>query len=200
MPERASSTQKLFLFAVLAASAVLGLLRLDNTYFWDDEALVGIVSKNLLATGRLTGWDGRNLLAYRDGTALDANLRPINAPLDFYVAAGSFWLLGPTTWAGRFPFVLAGLASLIVFADLLRRHFGRRSSLWMYANVDTTRWRCCSRCWHSGPTAVVWKQSDGGTFWCSPWRRSCCSTAATCWRRPSWRHWGCITFSSTFGD
>ena len=117
---------------ILIASATLGLIRLDNTHFWDDETLVTIVTKNLLSTGRLTGWDGRNLLAYRNGTALDKNLRPINAPLDMYVAAASFKLFGINTWAGRFPFVLMGVASVWLLGVLLGDEFGRDSPIRFY--------------------------------------------------------------------
>jgi 4-amino-4-deoxy-L-arabinose transferase-like glycosyltransferase len=106
---------------LIAAAAVLGGVGLDHTYLWDDESLVGIIASNLLKTGHLTGWDGRNLLAFRNGALLDDNLRPINSPLDFYVAAGSMALLGKSTFAVRLPFLLAGLAALGVFWRLVRR-------------------------------------------------------------------------------
>ena len=67
----------------------LSLSRLGDTYFWDDEAQVGIIAKNLADQGKLTGWDGRNLYAYRNGTLLDEDLRPINPPLDYLLAAAS---------------------------------------------------------------------------------------------------------------
>lgn len=104
---------------------ILGLIGLDKTCLWDDEALVAIISRNLLDTGRLTGWDGQNLLALRNGALLDDKLRPINSPLDFYVAAGSMALLGRTTLAARLPFLLAGIAALAVFWRLLARQFGK---------------------------------------------------------------------------
>ena len=101
--------------------------------FWDDEAQVGIIAKNLAEQGKLTGWDGRNLYAYRNGTLLDEGLRPINPPLDYLLAAASFKIFKPTTFAGRFPFVLAGLSALIVFGILLRLDFGKSNGLWVYA-------------------------------------------------------------------
>jgi len=117
---------------IFLATAYLGLWRLDNTVFWDDEAYTAIIAKNLLKFGRLTGWDGRNLLACRNGNLLDENLCSRDSPLGYITAAASFWLFGISTWAGRFPFVLAGLGSLVLLALALREDFGRDSPLWIY--------------------------------------------------------------------
>jgi hypothetical protein len=125
--------QAIAVVALFAAVGTLGLARLDNTAFWDDEAQTGVIARGFLATGRFTGWDGRNLMAYRDGRLLDRNLNTINPPLDSLVAAASFRLFGQTTWAGRFPFVMAGLASLAVFGLIVRRDFRDQPTLWLYA-------------------------------------------------------------------
>lgn len=118
---------------ILILSAYLSLKNLDAAYFWDDEAQTGIIARNFLNTGTLTGWDGRNLLALRSGTLLDENLCIINPPLSFWVCAASFKIFGISMWAGRFPFVLAGLASLIVVMLLLKVCFGEDKWLWFYA-------------------------------------------------------------------
>jgi len=112
------------LVSLFVISSVLALARLDNAAFWDDEAHISIVARNYLQSGRLSGWDGRNLIAYRNGAFLDPNLDTRNPPLDNLVAAASFKLFGSTTWAGRFPFVLCGLASLAIFGSVLWRKFG----------------------------------------------------------------------------
>ena len=117
---------------ILVASAVLCLWRLDHASFWDDEAHIAIVARNFVHTGTLSGWDGRNLIGYRNGSFLDANFRSRNAPLDSLLAAASFSLLGPSTFAARLPFVLFGLGSLVPFAYLLRREF-RARPLVLYA-------------------------------------------------------------------
>ncbi len=109
------------LACVLAASTYLVLFNLDQTHFWDDEAQVGMMAANLLDQGRITGWDGRNLFAYRNGRSLDENLRPRTPPLDYVVVAGSFAVFGRTTWAGRLPFAVAGLLTLALLALLARR-------------------------------------------------------------------------------
>jgi dolichyl-phosphate-mannose-protein mannosyltransferase len=115
------------------ACTYMSLAHLHNTYFWDDEAHVGIIAKNFLTTGHFTGWDGRNLFAFRDGTLLDARLRSINPPLEYLVTAASFRLFGASTWAGRFPFVIAGLLSLIVFIRLIHNILGKEIQFWGYA-------------------------------------------------------------------
>jgi 4-amino-4-deoxy-L-arabinose transferase-like glycosyltransferase len=118
---------------VIAASSYLSLAHLDNTYFWDDEAAVAILAKNVLATGSITGWDGRNLWGYRNGTVLRKDLTSNNPPLDVLVTAGSFRLFGPSTWSARFPFTVVGLAALVLFVVLVREDFGRDGRLSTYA-------------------------------------------------------------------
>lgn len=119
----------IFIFVVCG---YLSFKHLGSTPFWDDEAQVGIIAKNFLDAGTLTGWDGRNLYAIRNGAALDANLRLINPPLDCVVCAASFKIFGISTWAGRFPFVIAGLLSIAVIIFLLPLHFGKDKWLWFY--------------------------------------------------------------------
>lgn len=108
---------------VLASTGVLALARLDNTLFWDDEALVAINARNFLTTGRLTAWDGRNLYAFRNGTLLDENLRTRDTELHFLLTAFAFKVLGVSTWAGRFPSVAVGLGTLVLLTIFLRRHW-----------------------------------------------------------------------------
>ncbi|MDA2916238.1 glycosyltransferase family 39 protein [Nitrospinae bacterium AH_259_B05_G02_I21] len=118
---------------ILVASGYLTFTGLDNTYFWDDEAEMGIVARNFLSTGQLTAWDGRNLFAPRNGKTLTRELTVNEPPLSSLVTALSFRLLGISTWAARFPFAIAGLATLFVFAMILREEFGTQSWLWVYA-------------------------------------------------------------------
>jgi hypothetical protein len=126
----------LLIIAIFLAAASLSLVRLDNTYFWDDEALTAIGAKNLLLTGHLTGWDGRNLVAYHNGTLLDKDLRLVGSPpLHHLIAAASFRLFGMSTWSGRFPFVLAGLASLCVLSLILRQEYSAASHICIYGTA-----------------------------------------------------------------
>jgi glucose uptake protein GlcU len=112
---KASTKVQYAAICLFVLTTIFGLTGLNETHFWDDEAQVGIIAKNLLETGRLTGWDGRNLYAYRNGSILDEKFRPINSPLDYLVAALSFRIFGVSTWSGRLPFVIAGLGALAMF-------------------------------------------------------------------------------------
>ena len=119
-------------FAVLlVCAAYMTLKGLDSASLWDDEAQAAIVARNLARTGHLTGWDGRNLMAYRNGGTLRDDFRPVNPPLDMICAAASMRLFGCTTWACRFPMALAGLLSLAVYAMILRSDFGVKDP-WMW--------------------------------------------------------------------
>ncbi|MBI3928014.1 MAG: glycosyltransferase family 39 protein [Armatimonadetes bacterium] len=122
-------TKTIYRLAVLAlviTSGALALWGLDRALFWDDEAHIAIVARNFLASGRLSAWDGRNLIGYRDGAFVDSDLCTRNPPLDALVMAGSFRLFGPTTWAGRFPFVLVGLATLFLLSHVVEQQFRSR--------------------------------------------------------------------------
>ncbi|HEX8235075.1 MAG TPA: glycosyltransferase family 39 protein [Abditibacteriaceae bacterium] len=118
---------------IFLLASYLALVRLDNTAFWDDEAHISIMARNFLHTGTWTGWDGRNLLGYGNGSVLEPNLRHIIPQLDAPVIATAFGLFGETTWAGRFLFVVAGLLSLALFAALLRREFAQQRALQIFA-------------------------------------------------------------------
>ncbi len=115
---------------IIALSGYLAFRGLADNYFWDDEAGTAIFARNLLRSGKLTAWDGRNLMAARNGMELDGEL--INRyfpPLQFYIAAFSFKVFGVSTFSGRLPFVLVGLLSLWVFWLVLRLEARDRISL-----------------------------------------------------------------------
>jgi len=118
---------------LLVLSAYLLFMGLGRTAFWDDEAEVAIVARNYLRTHTLTGFDGRNLLAYRNGTTLDADLLDRQPPLMFYVAAGAFRFLGVSELAGRVPFALLAAFSLLLFLRIVRRDFEGQPLVWLYS-------------------------------------------------------------------
>lgn len=109
-----------FLVVISIFTAVLIFTNLGSAGFWDDEATVGVLARNLVREGRFTGWDGRSLYMYRDGSILDAQLRPILPPLDIVVAASSFRMFGISTTSARLPFAVAGLCSLLITAAWMR--------------------------------------------------------------------------------
>ena len=110
------------LVAAIVLAACLAGACLTQHVFWDDEAYTGILARNLLHQGSLTAWDGHNLFVYRHGWTLDRHLvEKENPPLQFYVTAASFAVFGETTFAGRLPFLLGGLLSLVAVYSWIRR-------------------------------------------------------------------------------
>jgi len=114
-------------------TAVLAGTHLDNHPFWDDEANTAIYGRNLIETGRLTAWDGTNLVGYAYGGALGEDLGPeLRVPgLPAYLAALGMLLFGQDTFGGRIMFVVTGVASIGLLAVWMRRHFGRRFAWWL---------------------------------------------------------------------
>ncbi|HUT09656.1 MAG TPA: glycosyltransferase family 39 protein [Thermoguttaceae bacterium] len=119
--------------AAMALAAVLATAGLTNHPFWDDEANTAIYGRNLLEHGRLTAWDGTNVLGYAYGGALGPDLgRELRVPpLPAYVAAAGMFLFGKTTFGARILFVAAGVVSIGLIAVWLRRHFSRRFPYWL---------------------------------------------------------------------
>ncbi|MBF2735077.1 MAG: hypothetical protein ISN26_03170, partial [Betaproteobacteria bacterium AqS2] len=62
-------------FALFLAAAYLSLVNLDRVGYWSDEAINRNIGATLLATGDLSGWDGRNLTGGANGRSLNAELR-----------------------------------------------------------------------------------------------------------------------------
>jgi hypothetical protein len=117
-------TERTVFLVVFAIVVYLSFTGLAGNCFWDDEAHVGFFAENLNATGHFSGWTGRNLLTYRNGSPINDEFNSRNPPLDYLVTALSFRFLGSNTWTARFPFVLAGLITLVVFWALLKIEFG----------------------------------------------------------------------------
>jgi hypothetical protein len=118
------SNEALIFLLSLVIVSYLGFTGISNNCFWDDEAQVAFFAKNFAGSGHMTGWDGRNLFTFRNGNLIDGNFRSINPPLDYFIAALSFKLFGNNTWSARYPFVIIGLITLVLFWVLLRQEFG----------------------------------------------------------------------------
>ncbi len=110
----------------LVIATVLAGAGLTAHVFWADEAMTALIARNIVTLGQLTGWDGTNVYAYHGGLDLDESLRQFVGPfLQFYVTAASFWLFGESTIAGRLPFLVMGLASLVVMHCWVARQFNK---------------------------------------------------------------------------
>lgn len=124
----------LLVVIIILLAGYFSIQGLGDNYFWDDEATTAIFARNFNKFGKLTGWDGRNLLTYRDGLLLDQSfVNRFNSPLEFLVTAVSFKLFGETTFSARFFFVLFGVASLYLLCRICFLEFGGRSDITVFA-------------------------------------------------------------------
>jgi len=112
---------------VLALACFPLLCDLGGPPLWEDEGDTAAFAQRIVATGLPTAWDGRTFLdsdyGYRVAPRLFGHdLVMVGTPwLPFYVTAGSFALLGETTFAARLPFALASLATLgLLYLWILR--------------------------------------------------------------------------------
>ena len=104
-------------WAVLGAGTLVGavllLLRLGEQPFWDDEALTAFFGRSIARTGKPTALYGENLNSERNGLELFPDLTDRVFPqVCFYVTAASFKLFGVSTFTGRVPHALLGLATI----------------------------------------------------------------------------------------
>jgi len=109
---------------VLLVGAVLLLCRLDDAYLWQDEAETAIVSRHLLAYGLPLSTDGTDWVQQAGRPWVEFTTDYVwiyHSWLQYGLTAAAFAVLGRTTLAARLPFVLFGLATLLLFYHLLRR-------------------------------------------------------------------------------
>jgi 4-amino-4-deoxy-L-arabinose transferase-like glycosyltransferase len=126
----------LFFGILLVVVAYLGTAGLGNNYFWDDEAFVASYARNLVSHGN-AALTPRHFHTFRDGSDLNENLEPRNPALTRQITAMSFRLFGFHTWAARVPFVLIGLATLVLLWKILRVDYPDYPWLRRYAFILT---------------------------------------------------------------
>ena len=130
--------KRLFLFKIdpvfliiLALGAFLLLFGLDHRPFWQDEAETACLAKNVLKYGVPRAYDGVNIISQEWGKEYDQDHLWRWSPwLQIYVAAAAFKIGGLTTYAGRFPFAVMGIACILLVYKFVRRNFG--DPAWAY--------------------------------------------------------------------
>ena len=113
------------LVIILLAAVFLLFFHLDQRPFWQDEAETGCLAKNVLKFGLPYAYDGDNLISQEEGREFaDGDYLWRWSPwLQIYLHAASYLVMGPTTFAGRFPFALCGLLTILMVYILIRRRF-----------------------------------------------------------------------------
>lgn len=114
--------------AILALGAFLLLFRLDHRPFWQDEAETACLAKNVLKYGVPRAYDGVNIISQEERKEFDQDYLWRWSPwLQIYVAAAAFKIGGFTTYAGRFPFAVMGIACIWLVYRLVDRNFGNQA-------------------------------------------------------------------------
>jgi len=120
--------EKNFFWLLLVVGAVLLFANLGNIYLWQDEAETALLSQRLRMYGLPLAFDGRNLIrqAPQDVQYTDDYVWVYHPWFPFYLTALSFAFLGPTTFAARLPYALAGLATILLLYYCVNRYFRDR--------------------------------------------------------------------------
>lgn len=120
----------LYPYLLVAAALTLTTLNLGNHYLWQDEAQTALVAETILERGIPYGTDGVNYFSQEAGAEYGEDwLWKWHTWLSFYLAAGSFALVGIETFAARLPFALLGAATIVLTWDFLRRYATRASAI-----------------------------------------------------------------------
>ena len=136
-----SSLKDPFLYAIIALGAVLIFWSLGERYLWQDEAETAMLAKSILRTGLPIAHDGKNVVSQELSREFGPDYMWRWSPwLQFYLAAGSFALFGPSTLSARLPFAVLGLSAVPLTYWLARRFMGcvnsaRLSSLILATSV-----------------------------------------------------------------
>jgi hypothetical protein len=127
------------LVIILALGAFLLLFHLDHRPFWQDEAETAGLAKNVLKYGVPRAYDGLNTISQEQGKEYDHNFLWRWSPwLQIYVTAAAFRIGGLTTYAGRFPYAVLGIACILLVYLLVSRNFGDRAWACLAALLLTT--------------------------------------------------------------
>jgi hypothetical protein len=110
-----TAAERLAVVALGVLAATLLLARLGDQYLWQDEAQTAVIARTILSHGVPLGHDGRNSFSHDLGREFgDDRLWKWHTWLSFYAVAASFAVLGESTAAARLPFVLCGIATVLV--------------------------------------------------------------------------------------
>lgn len=100
--------------AIILIALFLIFFRLDQRLLWVDEAETALLARNVLVYGIPKAYDGKTLVSQEVGHEFGSDYIWRWTPwLDKYVTAGSFALIGQSTFSARLPFAILGLLSVI---------------------------------------------------------------------------------------
>lgn len=115
---------RIIILSLYLSVLFLSFYGLGRNSLWHDESEVAVIGRNILKFGIPVVWDGHSFLPI----AHDSSFHSLSPPylfklqtwLMFYIAGFGMWILGPTIFAVRFPFVIIGLLSIYLFYKLTK--------------------------------------------------------------------------------
>ena len=120
----------IWMAGIFLASAYLSLVNLGNTSLWVDEATPAFIGENLWRNGTLSAWNGRTLYVGDNGLAANSDLMLVSyPPWQALPTALGIGIFGANEFGVRVFHTLLGLASLLIFWQLLRMDFAPRPRL-----------------------------------------------------------------------
>jgi hypothetical protein len=105
-----------FLLVLAIVPPLLVLPNLDASILWQDEAETALLARSIALHGYPLADAGPNVITDQPGRIdlNDAGIWIWTPWLQNYFVAGSFLLLGESTWSARLPFALAGWAVFVL--------------------------------------------------------------------------------------
>jgi hypothetical protein len=156
---QASSRSDGVLWAILGLAAILLFWGIGDRSLWQDEAETALLGKNILRFGRPLAFDDANVISQEASKEFGPDYLWRWSPwVQFYIAAGSFAVFGPTTLAARLPFTVLAFLAIPLTYWLARRLFdsiavARLSALFLALSVPFLLYSRQSR-WH-GPAYLL---------------------------------------------
>ena len=132
--EKSFNPQRVVAYLTVIAG-LLAFWGLGNHDLWEDEALTAVYGRNLMKTGTLIGWDGKNLMGYGMRALVNEDMISTYAPpLQYLVSGLSLKIFGDNAAGGRSLFVLVGLFSIPLVAAWYKHEFDS-DDFWIVALI-----------------------------------------------------------------
>ncbi len=119
-------------------ASFLLLKGLGREHLWADEGDTAVLASSILKHGVPKAWDGVTFTDSDYGDRVNDRMVMVSHPwVQYYVCAASFFLLGETSFAARFPFALAGLFTIVAVYGLVFRMTSERRAAFSAAFLLT---------------------------------------------------------------
>lgn len=114
-PIRSRMTDCITTVIILITASLLLFSNLGNQCLWQDEAQTALIAQTILTHGIPLGYDGKNCFSQLNGAEYGKDyIWKYHPWLPFYVLAAFFGVFGANQYTARLPFVLFGIATVVL--------------------------------------------------------------------------------------